>query len=95
MQVRSLGGDDPLEEEKAVHSSILTWEIQWTEEPGRIPSMGLQRIRHDLVTKQQSHSSPVQSHFTCESEQEQERTFLMIKLQLAACSIGLPLWFSW
>ena len=37
----------------ATHSSILAWEISWTEEPGRLQSMGLKRIRQDLVTKQQ------------------------------------------
>ena len=51
--VRSLGQEDPLEKETATHSSILAWEISWTEEPGRLQSMGLQRIRHNLVTKQQ------------------------------------------
>ena len=45
-QVRSLGGEDPLEEGIATHSSILTWKIPWTEEPGRLQSMGLQRVRH-------------------------------------------------
>ena len=35
------------------HSSILAWRIPWTEEPGRLQSMGSQRVRHDLVTKQQ------------------------------------------
>ena len=44
---------DPLEEGMATHSSILAWEIPWTEEPGRLQSMGLQRIGHDLVTKQE------------------------------------------
>ena len=39
-QVRSLGGEDPLEEETATHSSILAWEIPWTEEPGGLQSMG-------------------------------------------------------
>ena len=39
--VRSLGWEDPLEKEMATHSSILAWEIPWTEEPGRLPSMGL------------------------------------------------------
>ena len=38
-QVRSLGGEDPLEEEMAPHSSILAWEIPWTEEPGRLHSV--------------------------------------------------------
>ena len=42
-----------LEEEMTTHSSILAWEILWTEEPGRLQSMGSQRIRHDLATKQQ------------------------------------------
>ena len=51
MWVRSLGKEDPLEEQTASHSNILAWEIPWTEEPGRILSMGLQRVRHDCVTK--------------------------------------------
>ena len=42
--VRSLGGEDPLEKEMATHSSILAWKIPWTEEPGRLQSMGLQRV---------------------------------------------------
>ena len=45
--VRSLGWEDPLEKEMAAHSSILAWKIPWTEEPGRLPSMGLQRVGHD------------------------------------------------
>ena len=49
--VRSLGGEDPLEEEMATHSSILIWEIPWTEEPGGLQSMRLQRVRHDQVTE--------------------------------------------
>jgi len=51
--VRSLGREDPLEEGMATHSSVLAWRIPWTEEPGGLQSMGLQRIRHDWVTKQQ------------------------------------------
>ena len=46
-QVRSLGWEDPLEKEMEAHSSILAWKIPWTVEPGRLQSMGLQRIRHD------------------------------------------------
>ena len=46
MQVRFLGQEDPLEEEMATHSSILTWEIPWTEEPGELQSMELQRVGH-------------------------------------------------
>ena len=43
MRVRSLGGEDPLEEEMATHSSILAWRIPWTEKPGGLQSMGLQK----------------------------------------------------
>ena len=46
-QVRSLGWEDPLEKEMATHSSILAWRIPWTEEPGSLQSMGLQRVRQD------------------------------------------------
>ena len=46
-QVRSLGWEDPLEKEMAAHSSILAWKIPWTVEPGRLPSMGSQRVGHD------------------------------------------------
>ena len=53
MQVRPLDREDPLEKEMASHSSILAWEIPWTEESGGLQSMGSQRVRHDLVTKQQ------------------------------------------
>ena len=49
----SLGQEDPLEEAMAAHSTILAWRIPWTEEPGRLQSSGLQRVRHDLATKQQ------------------------------------------
>ena len=53
MRIRSLGQEGPLEEEMATHSSILDWEIPWTEEPGRLQSMGSQRVRHNLATKQE------------------------------------------
>ena len=45
--VRSLGLEDLLEKEISTHSSILAWKIPWTEEPGRLHSMGSQRVRHD------------------------------------------------
>ena len=47
IQVQSLGWDDPLEEDMVTHSSILTWKIPWTEEPGGPQSMGSERVRHD------------------------------------------------
>ena len=46
-EVQSLGREDPLEEEMATHSTILAWRIPWTEEPGRLQSIGLQRVGHD------------------------------------------------
>ena len=46
-QVRYLGWEDPLEKEMAPHSSTLAWKIPWTEDPGRLPSMGLQRVGHN------------------------------------------------
>ena len=45
--VRSLGQEDPLKKELVIHSSILAWRIPWTEEPGRLQSMGSQRVGHD------------------------------------------------
>ena len=45
--VRSLGQEDPLEKEMAIHSNTTAWKIPWTEEPGRLQSMGSQRIGHD------------------------------------------------
>ena len=46
-QVRSLGQEDPLEKEMAIHSSTIAWKIPWTEEPGRLQSIGSQRVGHD------------------------------------------------
>ena len=45
--VRSLGREDPLEKEMATHSSTLAWKIPWTEKPGKLQSMGSQRVGHD------------------------------------------------
>ena len=57
MQVQSLSREDPLEKETATHSSILAWEIPWTEKPGRLQSMGWQRVGHNLATK---HTTPLE-----------------------------------
>ena len=46
-RVRSLGWEDPLEKEMAIHSSTIAWKIPWTKEPGRLQSMGSQRVGHD------------------------------------------------
>ena len=45
--IHLLGWEDPLEKEMAIYSSILTWEIPWTEKPRRLQSMGLQRVGHN------------------------------------------------
>ena len=45
--IRSLGREDPLEKEMATHSSTLAWKIPWTEEPGRLQSVGSQRVGHN------------------------------------------------
>ena len=49
-RVQSLGREDLLEKEMANHSSILAWKIPWMVEPGRLQSMGSQRVRHDQTT---------------------------------------------
>ena len=53
MKVWSLDWEDPLQEEMATHSNIFDWEIPGTEEFGGLQSMGSQRVRHNLATKQQ------------------------------------------
>ena len=53
MQVRSLGWEDPLEEEMATHSRVLAWKNPCTEEPGELQSTGSQRVRHNRATEQE------------------------------------------
>ena len=48
-QLQTLGQEDALEEGMAIYPSILVWRIPWTEEPGGLQSMGLQRVRHDVA----------------------------------------------
>ena len=66
IQVQSRGWEDPLEKKMAPDSSTLAWKIPLTEEPGRLQSMGSQRVGHDLATKQQQrilHLQPISSFF--------------------------------
>ena len=64
--VRSLGWEDPLEQDMATHSSILAWRIRWTKESGRSPAKGLQRVRHDCVTEHRDTlDRPGNSDFEC------------------------------
>ena len=51
-----LGQEDPLEKEMATHSSIIAWETPWTEEPGGLQTMGLQRVGHDSANEQQQNN---------------------------------------
>ena len=53
-QVQYLGWENPLEKEMATHSSILAWRIPWTEEPGRVQSMRLQRVRYQQAINTRS-----------------------------------------
>ena len=52
MQVQSLGREDTLEKEISTHFSILAWKILWREEPGGLQFVGLQRVKHDSLTKE-------------------------------------------
>ena len=58
-KVRFLGQEDPLENEMVTQSSILAWKIPWTEDLGGLQFMGWQRVRHDLVTKQQQTTAAI------------------------------------
>ena len=57
-QVRSLGQEAPMEKEMATHSSVLAWEIPWTEEPGGLRFIGLQRVRY---AEEHTHMHPLQN----------------------------------
>ena len=74
-QFQPLGWEDALEEEMAIHSRILAWEISRTEEPGGLQSMGSQRGRHNLATKQ--HQNPKARG--SENRSETFQNLLMIK----------------
>ena len=82
-QVWFLGWEYPLEKKMATHSSIFAWDIPWTEEPGRLQSMGLQTVRHNLVTKQLSHpaiSSSVVPFSSCPQSLPASESFLVSQL---------------
>ena len=61
--VRPLGGEDHLEKEMATHSSTLAWKISWKEEPGRLQSVGSQRVGHDSATSLNGLLSSVWANF--------------------------------
>ena len=72
-QVWALGWEDPLEKEMAVHSSTIAWKIPWTEEPGRLQSMGWQRVGHHWATSLlQLYKVSVMKNTTCFYAEETE-----------------------
>ena len=62
--VQSLGWEDPLEKGMATHSNIMAWRTPWTEEPGRLQSMGSQRVGHDFATNTALHFTVKQTEYT-------------------------------
>ena len=80
MRVQSLGWEDPLEREMATDSSVLAWRIPGTVEPGRLQSIELQRVRHDLAPSILSHILP--NNFKC-----------VFKLQLSYSADGKSLYY--
>ena len=65
-RVQSLDQEDPLEEGMATHSSILAWRIPWTEEPGRLQSLGLQRVRHNWAANNLTYRFEIDSDINYE-----------------------------
>ena len=72
-----LGREDPLEKEMATHSSTLAWRIPWTEEPGRLQSMGSQRVGHDWATSPSVLTAVLDSEFYKQGSFLVELTYLM------------------
>ena len=66
-KVQPLGQKDPLEKGMAAHSSILTWRIPWTEEPGQVQSMGLQRIEHNWATNTEASNTGANADFSSQT----------------------------
>ena len=64
-QIQSLAWEDPMETERATHSSILAWKIPWTEELGGLQSMGLQRAGHNLRDRSPGEGNGNPLHYSC------------------------------
>ena len=84
--VQSLGGEDPLEEGMATHSSVLAWRILWTEEPGRLQSMGSQRVRHDWAIK---HTQILNHYIVYLKLIKLYINYVLMKKQIWMCLINL------
>ena len=70
------GWEDSLEEDMEIHSSILAWKIQWTEEPSGLQSMGLQRVRHDSATKHSTHNERTRQMLQLTQRNPKDNTFI-------------------
>ena len=102
-QVQSLGWEDLLEKEMATHSSILAWKMPWTEEPGRLQSMGSQRVGHHWVTslsfftfmlfKLQRNYSYYKDHIANKAENIYYLTPVINHDCIKFSHIKLPLWY--
>ena len=87
-RVQSLDWEDPLEKEMATHSSILAWEIPWTEEPSGLEFMGSQRAGHKLLTKQQQSGFGLGAASRQVSAQEHEECWAPSKTQTYITALG-------
>ena len=96
MGVPSLGQEDPLEEERSTHSSILAWRNPWTEKPGGLQPVGSQRVGHDLLTKpslplQLKQEQATQMDHTCNCPITKIQKIFMQSLNLhISVSFGAP-----
>ena len=95
--VRSLGWEDPLEKKMATHSSTLAWKIPWTEEPGRLQSIGLQRVGHDWATSLSFFTTELGSKNNNNDYHLLRTNYIMVPLQSAFftsgplhCTLTLP-----
>ena len=89
MGVWSRDQEDRLEQEMATHSTVLAWEIPWTEDPGGLQSMGFQRVKHDWGTKHiKAHVNIFTSLFTGMRRADGTCTVLMRPLQALSIYIG-------
>ena len=94
--VRSLGQEDPLEEEMATHSSILTWRIPWTEEPGGLQPIGSQRVGHDWMSEQAEMICHLCIHLLFTLYTQQDSIFYwLLNIFSASDFILTNLFFNW
>ena len=95
-QVQTLGQEDPLEKEMAIHSSTLAWKIPWMEEPHRLQSMGLQRVRHDWATSLHNVKPVLRNILNRKNTFANDKNLKLIKIKKRVNSmIKFPHFTSW